>query len=124
MAKIPRDAKIVSLDETETATPAAVEELDSKFIVVQLRDPIQGLDGMLEALTMRKPTGLDLIQCGNPVLFDPISDPPKVEFDMPKMVKMIARLAGISTISVQLMSSSDIVSVCWNLSPHFLPRPA
>jgi hypothetical protein len=128
MAKhIPRDAKIVSLGEEieETAAPVAVEEEDDpKFITVHLSRAIQTGKGETDVIKMRKPCGQDSVAVvDSPVNFDPISDPPKISHNMPAMVKMIARLSGLSTVSIGLMDTSDLMNIAWTLTPHFLPRP-
>jgi hypothetical protein len=61
-----------------------------------------------------------LIRVGNPVDWDPFSDPPRISHDMPKMIKMIARLTGLSSISLDLLAPQDLVSASWALSPDHL----
>ena len=95
---------------------------ESNEIVVTLSSPIPVFAEMRSVITMRKPTGLDLIKVGNPVQFDPVSDPPRIEHNMPRMVAMIARLANIPTGSVEKMDPRDLASCAWQLSSFFLPK--
>ena len=123
MAKnqIPRDADIVSLGEQETAATPKVATEDPNTFQYHLKNPIQVFQDEVSTLTLRKPTGLDVIQLGNPVIFFPDSDSPRMEHDFPKMQRMIARLANIPQVSVGLMSAKDLIGLSWEISGFFLP---
>ncbi len=117
--------KVISLDSPapEPVKPPEEPIEDPNVITIKLSQPIPGFDGNISELRIKKPTGADLIRIGNPVNFDPISDPPRISHDMPKMIKMISRLTGLSSISLDLMAPQDLINASWALSPFFLPPP-
>lgn len=89
----------------------------------ELIKPIEAHGEPVTILRFREPTANDLILIGNPVIFDPISDPPKVTHDERRMSAMFARLAGIPPSSISLMSPRDWVTCAWGLTPFFVPVP-
>lgn len=91
-------------------------------IVFMLRKPIQAFDEKLAELRFRRPTGRDLIQIGNPVLFDPVSEPPRIQHDMPRVVAMLARLAEVPASSIEKLEPEDLVDAAWAVTPFFIPR--
>jgi hypothetical protein len=99
-----------------------VDEVKAE-IEYRLSEPIQAYGEEVTVIKLRKPTGGDLIRIGNPVLFYPHADPPKIEHDMIKMVTMIARLSvpPIPTSSMDQLSTGDLVGIAWTLSPFFIP---
>ncbi|GAC1040823.1 phage tail assembly protein [Rhizobium sp. No.120] len=75
----------------------------------------------VKELTLREPTGADVIAVGNPVQFDPISDPPRVLIDDKRMAAMISRLADVPPSSVAKLKPKDLISLGWFLTPFFMP---
>ena len=86
-----------------------------------LAKPILSEDGETKALTFRKPTASDIIACGNPVEFNPLSDPPTIRIRDREMGAMISRLANISPVAVGRMETKDLINAGWLLSPFFVP---
>lgn len=104
--------------ETTEATAAAATDV----IILPLSKPIPVYDDQRAVLALRKPTGKDLIQIGNPVIFDPISEPPRVNHDMPRMCAMLARLADVPHSSIERLEPEDLVAAAWAVSPFFIPK--
>eukprot|EP01037_Dinobryon_pediforme_P017837 gene17837-18065_t len=75
----------------------------------------------VDTLTLREPTGGDIMAIGNPVEFDPISDPPRIKIDDTRMGNMIARLANVPPSSLRSMVPKDMINLGWILSNFFMP---
>ncbi len=111
-------------DTSGTAAPAAENApADDGSISVPLEKPIQVFADKVTVLKFRKPTAADIIQLGNPVIFDPFSDLPKLTHDARIMTAMMARLAGVPSSSIGFLEPRDWVSCAWALSPFFMPIP-
>lgn len=94
---------------------------DPDHIYVTLSAPIKAYTETVSVLKMRKPTGADLLRVGNPVDFDPISEPPKISHNMQRVQMMVARLANIPSGSLERMTPRDLVACAWAITPFFLP---
>lgn len=109
--------------------PAAVSiKADSKKTAdfeyaYPLTKPIKAYDEEISVIKYRKPNGGDLIAVNNPVTFYPYEDPVRVEHDMPRMVKMLARLSGIPSSSIAMLEPDDLIGLAWAVSPFFIPKP-
>jgi hypothetical protein len=103
-------------DDDAAAADAAAAE-----ITLPLRKPIPVYTDKVSTLKLRRPTGSDLVQIGNPVIFDPVSYPPVVRHDMPRMCAMLARLADIPESSIERLEPEDLVAAAWAVSPFFIP---
>lgn len=110
-------------DQTPKPKPESDAPTD-EAITVTLSRPIPVFDEKVLSLKFRRPTAADIIQIGNPVMFDPISDPPKVEHHAPRMTAMMARLSGVPASSLAKMETEDWIACAWELSPFFIPRRA
>lgn len=111
-------------DPPEVNEPEAPPDLpDPDHIYVKLSKPIQAYTETISVIKMRLPTGADLLRVGNPVEFDPVSDPPKISHNMQRVQIMIARLANIPSGSIEKMAPHDMVACAWAITPHFLPAP-
>lgn len=115
-------------EKTATATPpaapppAAAEVAEPTVIKpVRLHKPISAHGDLLKELTLREPTGMDIINCGNPVKLDFSKTPPEVTFDERKMAAMICTLASIPTSSVGKMHPKDWNTVAWVVAGFFIP---
>ncbi|MGZ9718817.1 phage tail assembly protein [Rhizobium miluonense] len=75
----------------------------------------------VKEFVLREPNGADVISVGNPVQFDPISDPPRVLVDDKRMAAMISRLADVPPSSVAKLKPKDLISLGWHLTPFFMP---
>jgi hypothetical protein len=106
-------------EEVKKEQPA--EKPAEEFVEVKLSKPINSFGEELSVLKLRRPTGADLIRIGNPVIFDPITDPPRITHDMPKMVQMLMRLSGVPTSSFDQLDPRDLVAASWAVTNYFLP---
>ncbi|MFS8051582.1 phage tail assembly protein [Rhizobium sp. BR 317] len=75
----------------------------------------------VKKLVLREPQGADVIAVGNPVQFDPISDPPRVLVDDKRMATMISRLAAVPPSTVAQLKPKDLISLGWQLTGFFMP---
>lgn len=87
----------------------------------QLSKPLLSEDGELKALTLREPTASDIIACGNPVEFNPLSDPPTIRIRDREMGAMISRVANVSPVAIGRMVPKDLINAGWLLAPFFVP---
>jgi Phage tail assembly chaperone proteins, E, or 41 or 14 len=101
-----------------------VEPAPEGSITVTLTKPIPVFNDKVAVLKFRAPTGGDLIRIGNPVIFDPITDPPRVTHDTSKMTVMMAKLSGIPASSLEFLNPQDWVACAWALTPFFMPARA
>lgn len=108
--------------------PVKTETLPDGTFVIPLTTAIPVYDEVTKAITrvkvlkFRKPTGLDLIEVGNPVLFNPMADPPSIEHKTGLMLRMMERLSDIPMASLYKLEPTDMVSCFWALTPVFMPR--
>lgn len=93
---------------------------DGKFRC-KLSKPIEADGETVSILTIREPSTEDIIECGNPVSFDPMKSPPTITPDDVRMAKMIARLAGIPPSSLKKMAPKDFLALQWVVVPFFMP---
>jgi hypothetical protein len=110
-------------EKRDEAAPAAEQKPAEDFVEVKLSKPINSFGEEISVLKFRKPTGADLIRVGNPVIFDPITDPPRITHDMPKMVQMLMRLSGVPTSSFDQLDTRDLTAAAWAVTNYFLPTP-
>jgi hypothetical protein len=101
----------------------AEEKPSEQFVEVKLSTPINSFGEEISVLKFRRPTGADLIRVGNPVIFDPITDPPRITHDMPKMVQMLVRLSGVPSSSFDHVDPRDLTAAAWAVTNFFLPTP-
>lgn len=92
-------------------------------IVVDLITTIPVFNERIKQLKFRRPTAGDIIRIGNPVEFDPISDPPRISHNTQRMTVMMARLSNIPASSFDFLDPQDWVSCAWVLTPFFMPTP-
>jgi len=107
-----------------TAAPGADQGDASKPdgpLEFKLSKPILSFGKQIDTLTLRKPTGADLIRIGNPVIFTPHVDPPRVEHDMARVIAMVAKLSGVPSTSLETLDPADLVGLAWAISPFFMP---
>jgi Phage tail assembly chaperone proteins, E, or 41 or 14 len=109
---------------TETGKPAdAPAPAPQPGYVLRLSQPIEAHGEKVSELRFRNPTTRDILEVGNPVIFDPISDPPKITHDAIKMNVMLSRLAGVPPSSILHLDPRDWVACAWGISPFFVPMP-
>lgn len=107
-------------DNAEQAGPDTAA-LDP-FITFTLTKPIVAYGVEVNELKLRKPTGADLLQIGNPVKFFPYTDPPQVEHDYKRVVAMVARLANVPSKSLEALDPEELAALAWDISPFFVPK--
>lgn len=117
----------VALNRAIGSSPDDPPKNDGSVSIILLHDiPVYSeKDRMIirvKEITFRKPTGLDLLETGNPVVFNPLADPPSVEHKPTVMLNMMSRLSGIATASLTKLDPTDMVSCFWVLTPFFMPR--
>ena len=114
----------VSKQKNREDQPAAdnVDADPNLLTTFVLQKPIRAYDEMVSVLKLRKPTGADLIRVGNPVIFSPFADPPRIEHDMSKVVAMVARLANVPSSSLEALDPQELTSLAWAISPFFVPK--
>lgn len=97
---------------------------ESRYIACILQfAPIKSYGEEVRVIKMRKPNGNDLLNVGNPVIFYPHVEPPRIEFDNAKLLTMIARLSepSIPTPSLTELDPRDMLNIGWELAPFFTP---
>ena len=84
--------------------------------------PVPGRNGIktVDRVVLRRPTGADILDIGNPVIFDP--GRAQVTHDMQRMPLMIFRLSGIAPPALAKMDPQDLVDCFWAITPFFIPR--
>ena len=96
--------------------------VEDPFLSRPLAKAIQHKGVPIDVLALREPNGGDLLAVGNPVNWDPFSDPPKITFDFAKVVKMLSRLSGgVSEAMIARMSPNDLTDVAWDIAGFFTP---
>lgn len=115
-----------TVNEKEQEQKRKEQELDQKtknLLVYTLTTPIKAYGEEVRVIRFRRPTGMDIVMVGNPVVFMPHADPPRVEHDYPKLIKMMARLSDppIPSTSLAEMDPQDLVGLAWTVSPFFTP---
>lgn len=108
------------MSETENETAAASASDDK--LEFNLSKPIRAFKDEISVLKLRRPTGMDVVAVGNPVIYTPFCDPPRVEHDYPKVIAMAARLSGVPSSSLQKLEPQDLVELAWAISPFFMPK--
>ena len=94
---------------------------DASDLSMPLAKPIKAHGEELTEINFRAPTVSDMLAVGNPAIFEPAMDPPRITHDERKMNAMIARLGNIPPSSVAQMDPQDWVSCAWLLTPFFVP---
>lgn len=92
-------------------------------VVIALSKPIPAHGADISEIRCRKPTGGDMMAVGNPVTFNAFAEDPSktIQVDPSVMGRMISRLAGIPTSSVERMEPQEFMSLAWRLSVFFIP---
>jgi hypothetical protein len=116
---------VAELKAREAAAPPLPEEMPTPLpgYSIELTRPIEAHGQQVSKLVFREPTGRDLLNVGNPVVFDPISDPPKVMHDERRMNAMLSLLANVPPSSILALSPRDWITCAWGITPFFMPWP-
>lgn len=119
--KKPQQSQTSVLPEAGAADDLrAADWKDGKFRF-PLSRPVRAFDEERRELVFREPLGADILECGNPVRFDPAATPPTVDFDDRKMGAMLARLGDVPLSTIGQMAPRDFVQACWVVAPFFMP---
>lgn len=99
-----------------------VAALDSG-VVWKLSSPIMAMGESVTELRLRRPTGMDVLMVGNPVIMDASAEEPMstVRFDWPILGKMVSRLANVPLSTIGHMTPNELAALAWRLVPFFLP---
>lgn len=76
---------------------------------------------LTSTISFRKPTGGDIMRCGNPVKYMPHDESQEVTFDEMKMAKMMSALSGIPLAMIERMDPNDMAECSWGLARFFIP---
>jgi hypothetical protein len=116
---------VAEIKAREASAPPIPEEKATPLpgYTLELTRPVEAHGQQITKLSFREPTGRDLLSVGNPVIFDPISEPPKIIHDERRMNAMMSLLAGVPPSSIAQMSPRDWVTCAWGLTPFFVPIP-
>ncbi len=110
----------------DTAPPVPEPEKPAQAApayTLDLSKPIEAHGETISRLVLREPTARDLLNIGNPVIFDPLSEPPKLVHDERRMNQMLSALAGLPPSSIAMMAPRDWITAAWGISPFFVPIP-
>lgn len=97
------------------ADPAAFE---NGALTFDLRKSIQAHGETVSKLTIREPSGEDLIEVG--VIFT-VGKEGEVQTDAKRFCTMLSRLAAIPESSVKKIHPKDLVVLSWMLTSFFMP---
>jgi len=92
----------------------------SHVLAVPITVPAKGGTKTIDRIVFRRPTGGDILEVGNPVIFDP--GRAQITHDMQRMPLMIFRLSGVQPPVLAKMDPRDLVDCMWAITPFFIPR--
>ncbi len=96
-------------------------------ITVKLSQPVQVLSETVTEITLRPARGKDLTEIGNPLQFAAATGAGdaagnvNVEFNMPVMARMIARLGNLTTTAVEDMDAADFLAIAMQVASFLAP---
>lgn len=90
-------------------------------LVMPLRKKVQAHGEMLEALTLREPTGGDIERIGQPVIFNIFDPQPRPVYDTPVMTAMISHLAQVPPSTVRNLDPRDWENIALGMFYFFMP---
>lgn len=116
---------VMDMKAREASAPPLPEEKPTPIpgYTLELTRPVEAHGQQMTKLTFREPTGRDLLTIGNPVIFDPISTPPKIIHDERRMNEMMSALAGVPPSSILALTPQDWITCAWGLTRFFVPIP-
>lgn len=85
---------------------------------ITLSKPIQAHGEKVTKLTLREPTGDDVIACGHPMTFQQVAGETVMQVNAKAAAKYVSTLAGIPMSSVRAMSGKDLTT-CINMVMGF-----
>lgn len=90
-------------------------------VMYPLSSPIRAYGEEVTVIKLRKPSGRDLLEVGNPVIFYPHVEPPRIEHHMDRVIAMAARTSdpSIPSSSLMEMDPQDMVGLAWAMSQFF-----
>lgn len=81
-------------------------------------EPFTLLEERVDELPIRKPTGLDMLEGGSPVVFD--SSTGKAELDLPGCYAMTSRLSGVPQRALLGIDPGEMIDLFWAISSFFI----
>lgn len=108
--------------ETEVTAAERASKPEPGF-VHELERPIQAHGETVKTLTFREPTARDLMQIGNPVIFNMFVTPPVVTHDVVVMGAMLSRLGNVPPSSIEQLTTRDLIDCSWGITRFFMPHP-
>lgn len=81
-------------------------------------EPFTLLEEQVDELPIRKPTGLDMLEGGSPVIYDPNTG--EAELDIPKCYAMTARLAGVPQRVLLGIDVGEMIDLFWLVASFFM----
>lgn len=119
MASTPGMVDLTTRDawaKTVVQEPQKQERIQS--IKISLSVPIPVMGDTVKEITLRRPTGRDLMELGMPVIFDASG---AMVHNYAIVGAMINRLGNIPPGSVEKMDSQDIVKAALKMTGFFMP---
>ncbi len=78
-------------------------------VTVKLTRPVVNIDQTITSVTLRQPTGRDLVACGYPLKFTAEGG---TEVDAASMHKLIGRIGNISNLAMDNLPAADWQACC------------
>ncbi len=97
---------------------STVFKVENPTYVHVFPEPFTILEESVTELPIRKPTGLDMIEAGSPVVFD--STTGKAELDIPKCYTMTARLSGVPERALLAIDAGEMLDLFWLVASFFM----
>lgn len=99
------------------------EEIESDdHIKIVLTKSVHAHGEDITVLKIRRPTAMDLIRMGSPVILNPLVEPPVLTHDWKKLAEILADLASVPSSAIARMDIKDLQECAWALVPFFTPR--
>ena len=114
----PEQAAPAAAPATPDAQPPAPPNTDIFRLQVPFDSPRLG---RVTEIPVRRPTAADILYVGNPVILNPMVDPPSITHDPRLMAPMIFRLTKLSPPELEKMDPRDLVGLFWFISPFLIP---
>lgn len=78
-------------------------------VVVKLTRPLMIIDQSVTSLTLREPTGKDMVECGYPLKFNAEGG---TEVDAKSMSKLIAKIGNLTLLAMDALPAADWQACC------------
>ena len=81
-------------------------------------EPFALLQEQIDELPIRKPSGLDMLEVGSPVVYDSITG--KAELDIPKCYAMTSRLSAMPEKALLGIDAGEMLDLFWLIASFFM----